>query len=392
MHKIQDVDIKDKKVLLRLDLNVPIEDGKILGDKRIREAIPTIQYLLDHDASQVIIITHLGKPKGHEDEFCLWPIANRLIELLKSNNKYYDCQQTDGYEITEKILMLENLRFNPSEEENDPQFAKDLASKADIFVNDAFGTCHRAHASTEGVTNFLPSYAGLLIQKEIENLNKLLKIEDKPFTVILGGAKISDKLPVIKNLMSRANNFLIGGAIGNTFLAARRHNMGKSLIEQETFSEANEIWKNIMDEANRSIYLPTDVVLSKSDKEPSEIKNIEIKELLQSNYADYFAVDIGEKTIEQFSTVILQSKTIFWNGNMGISEVPEFAEGTNKIAEIIGKSSAYVVIGGGDTVAAFEALKISSDKIFLSTGGGATLEFLAGKQLPGLVALGYQNN
>lgn len=386
MNKIQDADIENKKVLLRLDLNVPIENGKIFGDKRIREVIPTIQYILDHNAKQVIIITHLGKPDGYDNNLCLWPIANRLIELLKSDGKYYDCS-ADSYRINDKVSMLENLRFNSGEEENNHEFAKELASRADIFVNDAFGTCHRAHASTSEVAAVLPSYAGLLIQKEIENLEKLLNDKEKPFTVILGGAKIADKLPVIKNLMSRADNFLMGGAIANTFLAARRHYMGKSLVEPESYKDASLIWQNIMDEADRNIYLPKDIVMSLSQDKAEEVEEVDIEKLLQPNYNEFYAVDIGPDTIEEYQRVIKDSKTIFWNGNMGISEVGEFSNGTKDIAEAVANSQAQVVIGGGDTVAAFEALKISSPNIFLSTGGGATLEFLAGKQLPGLKVL-----
>jgi len=377
MKTIQQAQIKDKNVLIRIDTDILNDDGAIKDDFRLRASIPTLKYLLEKGA-KLTIIGHIGRPKGKEvPELKMRPVEDKLIELLGTHNDWQ---------------ILENLRFNPGEESDDQEFAKQLTVGQDLFVQDAFATCHRAHASTVGITKFLPSYAGLLVQKEIENLGKMLANKEKPFTVILGGSKISDKLPVIKNLMSRADNFLIGGAIANTFLAARRHHMGKSLVEPDSFSEANIIWKNIMDEARRNIFLPTDVMLSKSDNKPSEVKNVGIKNLLQPTYDDYFAVDIGSKTVEQFSIVILQSRTIFWNGNMGISEVPEFAEGTNKIAEIIGKSSGYVVIGGGDTVAAFESLKISNDHIFLSTGGGATLEFLAGKQLPGLKALGYQNN
>lgn len=374
MKTIQQAQVKDKNVLIRIDADILNDDGAIKDDFRLRASIPTLKYLLENGA-KVTIIGHIDRPGGKEvPALKMRPVEDKLIELLGTHNNWQ---------------ILENLRFNPGEEKNDPEFAKQLTAGQDLFVQDAFATCHRAHASTVGVTKFLPSYAGLSVQKEVENLAKMLENKEKPFTVILGGAKIADKLPVIKNLMSRADNFLIGGAIANTFLAARRHHMGKSLVEKDDFSEANIIWKNIMDEAKRNIFLPRDVMLSRSDKTPSETKTVEIKDLLQSTYDDYSAVDIGSKTIEQFSTVILQSRTIFWNGNMGISEVPEFAEGTKKIAEVIGKSSGYVVIGGGDTVAAFEKLNIQKENIFLSTGGGATLEFLAGKQLPGLKALGY---
>jgi phosphoglycerate kinase len=377
MKTIQQAQVKDKNVLIRIDADILNDDGAIKDDFRLRASIPTLKYLLENGA-KLTIIGHIDRPGGKEvPELKMRPVEDKLIELLGTHNDWQ---------------ILENLRFNPGEEKNDPEFAKQLAAGQDLFVQDAFATCHRAHASTVAITEILPSYAGLSIQKEVENLAKMLANKEKPFTAILGGSKISEKLPVIKNLMSRVDNFLIGGAIANTFLAARRHHMGKSLVEPNSFSEANIIWKNIMDEAKRNIFLPRDVMLSRSDKEPSETKTVEIKDLLQQTYDDFFAVDIGSKTIEQFSATILQSRTVFWNGNMGISEVPEFAEGTKKIAEIIGRSSAQVVIGGGDTVAAFEKLGIEKENIFLSTGGGATLEFLAGKQLPGLKVLNYYQN
>ena len=396
MNKIQGADIKNKKVLLRVDFNTPMKDGQIISDKRIREALPTIQYLLDNNAKSIKIITHLGKPKGkYNEKNSLWPIANRLVELLKSNKKftatkeYYDISNPSTTLGAGKVIMMENLRFNAGEEKNDPKFVKELAEGMDIFCNDAFGTCHRAHASTVGVAEILPSYAGLLVQKEVEHLENLLKSKERPFTVILGGAKIADKLPVIKNLISRADNFLIGGAIASTFLAARRHYLGKSLVEKESFREANIIWQEIMDEPDKNIYLPLDLVMSKSAEKPVDVMTIDTKELLRPDIIeDYMAVDIGPKTIEQYRDIINKSKTLFWNGNMGVSEVAEFAGGTEAIAKAIVSSDAKAVIGGGDTVAAIEDLDIKIDQdIFLSTGGGATLEFLAGKELPGLKVL-----
>ncbi len=388
MNIIQQAKISGKKVLLRVDFNVPMKGEKITDDNRIKAAIPTIKYLLEKDASRVIILTHLGRPKGHEDEYCLWPIANRLIELLQSSGKYYDCPR-DEYRISDKVIMLENIRFHPEEEENDPKFTKDLASKGDIFVNDAFGTCHRAHASTVGIAEILPSYAGFLIQEEIKNLEKLLEGHQSPFTVILGGAKIADKLPVIKNLVSRAEDFLIGGAIASTFLAARRHYLGKSLVEKDAFREANTIWQNLMDESNKNIFLPIDVMLSKSIEKPVDVKIVNVCDLMKDIFPEYFVVDIGPKTIDIFATKILQSRTVFWNGNLGVSEVEEFAKGTKKIAENVSKSSAFTVIGGGDTAAVCNQLHLEKNIDFLSTGGGATLEFLAGKLLPGLKVLKY---
>ncbi len=392
MKKIQDAQIADKKILVRVDFNVPLlKNGEIEGDKRIREALPTIQYLLDNHVAKITLVSHLGKPDGKRDEsLSLYPIANRLAKLLKNDVKFDN--PADEYKISDKISLLENLRFNPGEEANDPKFAESLAHGQDVFVNDAFGTAHRAHASTEGVTKFLPSFAGLLIQKEVEKLSALLKDTEHPYTVILGGAKIADKLPVIKNLCSRADNFLIGGAISSTFLAARRHHLGKSLIDTEDLREANVVWQSLIDTPNRNLYLPKDIVMSISIEKPDDIQEVDVEELLQPAFEDYSAVDIGPNTIEQYQSIISDSKTVFWNGNMGISEVRSFANGTVEIAQALKELSqnneVQIVIGGGDTVAEVEILGVeSNDNIFLSTGGGATLEFLAGKVLPGLKAL-----
>ena len=395
MNKIQDAEIKDKKVLLRVDFNVPMKDGEIEGDKRIREALPTIQYLLDKGVQKVTIVSHLGKPDGKKDnKYSLLPVANLLAKLLKIDVEFKDF--ADEYQIDDKIVLLENVRFDVGEETNNPEFARKLASTSDLFINDAFGTAHRAHASTEGVTKFLPSFAGLLIQKEVENLNQLLQEARKPFTVILGGAKIADKLPVIKNLASRAENFLIGGGIASTFLAARRHYMGKSLIDKDDFSQANEVWQNLINDPKRNLYLPTDLVLSLSIEKAEDVQEVEVGELLQPNFEDYAATDIGPKTIEKYISVIRDSKTVFWNGNMGVSEIDEFANGTVDIAralkDLSQNENVKIVIGGGDTVTAVETimnrpLAGGESNIFLSTGGGATLEYLAGKVLPGLKAL-----
>jgi len=395
VNKIQDAEIKDKKVLLRVDFNVPMKDGEIEGDKRIREALPTIQYLLDKGVQKVTIVSHLGKPDGKKDnKYSLLPVANLLAKLLKIDVEFKDF--ADKYQIDDKIVLLENVRFDVGEEANNPEFARKLASTSDLFINDAFGTAHRAHASTEGVTKFLPSFAGLLIQKEVENLNQLLQEARKPFTVILGGAKIADKLPVIKNLASRAENFLIGGGIASTFLAARRHYMGKSLIDKDDFSQANEVWQNLINDPKRNLYLPTDLVLSLSIKKAEDVQEVEVGELLQPNFEDYAATDIGPKTIEKYISVIRDSKTVFWNGNMGVSEIEEFANGTVDIAQALKDLSqnenVKIVIGGGDTVTAVEKIMNrppagGESNIFLSTGGGATLEYLAGKVLPGLKAL-----
>lgn len=394
MKKIQDIDVKNKNVLVRIDADVTIKNGEVENDRRLRASIPTIKHLLYNDA-KVTIIGHIGRPKGKVNkDLEMFPVERKLIELIGTHQNWQ---------------ILENLRFNPGEEKNDPEFAKELATGQDLFVQDAFATCHRAHVSTDAITKILPSYAGLSVQKEIENLEKLLHNIKKPFTIILGGAKIADKLPVIKNLISKAQNFLIGGAIANTFLASRRHYLGRSLIEPDSYREANIIWQTIMDEKDRNMYLPVDLIVSKSLKKPIDIKIVKISEALKLDYLNNYCVtDIGPETIKQYQKIISQSKTIFWNGNMGISEVKEFSNGTIEIAKAIIKSNAYSVIGGGDTVGAIEKVistelsvismntkKTSNtdnqytDNLFLSTGGGATLEFLAGKELPGLKAIKY---
>lgn len=386
MNKIQDAEIKDKKVLLRVDFNVPIKDGEIEGDKRIREALPTINFLTDNGVQKITIMSHLGKPDGKKDnKYSLLPVANRLAELLKIDIKFSDF--ADEYKLNDNIILLENLRFNPGEEANDAKFAKTLAADNDLFVQDAFGTCHRAHASTSKVAEFLPAYAGLLVQKEVENLDKILGRAEKPFTVILGGAKIADKLPVVKNLMDKADNFLMGGAIANTFLAARRHHLGKSLIEPDEFRNANIVWQRLMDDPDKSLYLPKDLSMSLSIKEPEGFQTVRTAQLLEPDFDEYSSVDIGSETIISYEEIIKKSKTIFWNGNMGISEVKDFSNGTVAIAKAISEFDGSAVIGGGDTVTAVEKFEKKNDKVFLSTGGGATLEYLAGKALPGLKAL-----
>ncbi len=373
MNKIQDAQVKGKNILIRIDADVPIENGVVQNDRRLEASLPTLKHLLENGA-KVTIIGHIGRPEGKEvAELKMRPVEDKLIEMIGTHQNWQ---------------ILENLRFNKGEEANDPEFAKQLAVGQDLFVQDAFATCHRKHASTSKVAEFLPSYAGLSVQKEVEKLTSLLKNIEHPYTVILGGAKIADKLPVIKNLMSRADNFLIGGAIADTFLAARRHHLGKSLVEKDAFREANIIWQSLMVDSHKSFYLPRDLVLSLSTDKAEDMKTIEIGQLMEDKFPDFSAVDIGPKTIEDFKKVIANSKTIFWNGNMGVSEIAEFANGTKNIAQAIVGSDARAVIGGGDTVAAVEVVGIeSNDKIFLSTGGGATLEFLAGKELPGLKAL-----
>ena len=386
MQTIQDADLKDKKVLIRVGFDVPIEKGKVVSDVRIKAVLPTLDLIIKKGAKEIILISHLGRPKNHEVKFSLYPVANKLAEILKSETKFNGSQEE--YQINSKIKLLENLRFNKGEEKNSPEFSKNLASFADIYVDDAFSVIHRDHASITGVAKLLPSYGGLQVQKEVENLTKLETAKEKSFTVILGGAKIADKLPIIKNLTSRAQNFLIGGAIASTFLAARRHYLGKSLVEDEAYRAANIIWQQIMDEPDRNIYLPVDLVISRSFEKSVDQKVISVSALLKPNaIEEYAVVDIGPKTREKYAKVIAQSKTIFWNGNMGVSEVEEFSKGTEAIADAVASSSAFSVVGGGDTVGFLENAGLIDKVSFASTGGGATLEFISGKELPGLKVL-----
>ena len=325
MKKIQDSKIDGKNVLLRIDMDVPIVDGKVLDDERLDASIKTIKYLLGSGA-KVTIIGHLGRPKGQEiPELKIRPVEDKLIELLGTHQNWQ---------------ILENLRFNLGEEENDSGFAKQLVVGQDIFVQDAFATCHRAHASTVGVAKLLPSFAGFSVQKEVENLNKILESPREGFTIIIGGKKAEDKLPVIENLFEKAENFLIGGVVADTFLAAEGHDLGQSLVEKEVFGETQTIKKKFLSDNSRHLLLPDDLIFSKSVEKDEEVKTLEIESL--ENIDDFYVVDIGRKTVEKYCVVIKNSQTIFWNGNMGITEIDNFDMGTMKIAEAIAKYKAGV--------------------------------------------------
>jgi len=390
MKKIQEATIRKKKVLVRLDMDVTVESrwtdgntGQIVDDSRLKASIPTIHYLLEKGAAKVFIIGHCGRPKGLDFQFSLWPMANRLAELLGSSQKFFKVQQC--YEIDERIVIFENLRFNPGEEENSPEFAKELARDKDLFVQDAFATCHRAHASTVGVAKLLPSYAGLAVQKEIENLSRIIESPAEGCAIIIGGKKTEDKLPVIANLFDKAENFLIGGVVGNTFLAAKGYHLGKSLIEEGVLGEAREILKKFAQNPAKKLWLPVDLIFSRSLKKAEEVRRENLEDI--SGLDDFFAVDIGEETAANFLVVIKKAKTIFWNGNLGISEVEEFRQNTWRVAEAIANSDAKKFAGGGDTAAFIRKMGIAENFDFISNGGGATLAYLAGKKLPGLAVL-----
>ncbi|KKI51741.1 phosphoglycerate kinase [Christensenella hongkongensis] len=386
---IEDIDVQGKKVLVRVDFNVPLNDkGEITDETRIQAALPTIQYLLDHGA-KVILASHLGRPKGEvKPEFSLAPVAKRLDEILNTKVIFAkDCvgkaaQDAVASMENGQVVLLENLRFHKEETANDPQFAKELASLADIYVNDAFGTSHRAHASTAGVAEYLPAVAGYLIGKELSIIGKALDDPARPFIAILGGAKVSDKIGVIENLLTKVDCLIIGGGMANTFVKAQGFEMGKSLVDDERLGLALEL----MDKAKKKgikIMLPSDFVVAKELKAGVETHVVPVDNIP----ADSMALDIGPSTRIIFSTEIKRAKTVIWNGPMGVAEIPEFAGGTKAIAEAMAASSATTIIGGGDSAAAVKKLGFADKMSHISTGGGASLEFLEGKELPGVAAL-----
>ncbi|NQT95869.1 MAG: phosphoglycerate kinase [Candidatus Omnitrophica bacterium] len=386
---IKDVDFAGKRVLMRVDFNVPLDKSlKITDDNRIQAALPTISYVLNRNG-KLILMSHLGRPKGEKrPEFSLKPTAERLSELLKVPVKMLDdciggkVKQAASNMDDGIVLMLENLRFHEEETDNDPKFAKELASLGDIFVNDAFGTCHRAHASTEGVTHYLESASGFLVEKEIGYFQKVLTGAEKPFVFILGGAKVADKIPVIENMMEKADSILIGGAMAYTFLKAKGVDIGSSRVEDKMIDTVNKI----LDKAKSKgvdILLPidhivTDCIETANHVNPTPDENIPV---------GWIGVDIGQKTIELYKERLLQAKTIVWNGPVGIFENDKFATGTKTLAIAIANSGATSVIGGGDTAAAVSKFGVANKMSHISTGGGASLEYLEGKALPGIAAL-----
>lgn len=386
---LKDVDITGKRVLMRVDFNVPLDERlEITDDTRIKAALPTIKYLLDGDV-RLILMSHLGRPKGKvKDEFRLNPVAGRLSELLdREVTKLDDCigeevEKKTGAMKEGELILLENVRFHPEEEKNDSAFSKKLASLAEIFVNDAFGSCHRAHASVEGVTKYLPSVAGFLLEKEIEYFQKVLSEPAKPFSLILGGAKVSDKIAVIENMLKKVDFIFIGGAMAYTFLKSRRIGTGSSRVEEDKIEVASKIFEDAM-KSKTSIILPEDHIVADKiapDAKVQYINDISIpKELI--------GLDIGPKTIEKFKSILKDSKTIVWNGPLGYFEFSPFREGTREIANFISGLDATTVIGGGDTAAAIMQLGLESKVSHVSTGGGASLEYLEGKTLPGIAAL-----
>ncbi len=382
---IKDVDVQGKRVLVRVDFNVPIKEGKVGDDTRIRAALPTLTYLLDHGAA-LILCSHLGRPKGKPDPaLSLKPVAEHLGELLDQKVAFAeDCIGPPAQTAAEKlqpgdVLLLENTRFHAEEKANDPEFAKKLASLADIYVNDAFGSAHRAHASTEGVANYLPAAAGFLMEKEIRYLGQAIANPDHPFIAILGGAKISDKIGVIRNLLEKADQVLIGGGMANTFFKAQGYPVGDSLVENEVLDTAREL----IEEGGNRLRLPVDVVIADDFSAEAERKVMSMGPVPEG----WRILDVGPETIASFSRVIADAGTVVWNGPMGVFEFPRFAEGTVRLAEAVAKSDAVSIIGGGDSVAAIQEAGLGEAVTHISTGGGASLEMLEGKTLPGLAAL-----
>jgi phosphoglycerate kinase len=389
MKTIQDMadQLAGKKVLMRVDFNVPLdkETGEISNDRRIRMAIPTIEFAKKHNA-RVILMSHLGRPKGERNEaLSLRQVATRLGEIMDQDVKFSpDCVGQEAREMADglqdgEILVLENLRFHAGEKKNDPEFAKQLAALADLYVSDAFGTAHRAHASTAGVPEHLPGCAGFLIGKEVENLSKATQSPDHPYTAIMGGAKVSDKVPVIENLLPKVDNMLIGGAMAYTFLKQQGHTIGASMLEEDLLDTAG----NLLEQAEGKILLPSDHVCGDKIGPDATVTRcpVDIPE-------GHIALDIGEETIKAYEEKIKSASLVTWNGPVGYFELEDFSEGTRRLARALAESDAFTIVGGGETAEAVETLGLVDQIDHVSTGGGASLEFLAGNELPGIAALG----
>ena len=382
---IEDIDVKGKKVLARCDFNVPLKDGEITNDKRIVAALPTIKYLMEHGA-KVILCSHLGRPKGeYKPEFSLAPVAKRLSEYLGVEVKLAEDAEVVGpnakamaAELKDgEVMLLENVRYRAEETKNEENFSKELASLADIFVNDAFGTAHRAHCSTTGVAAYLPAVCGYLIQKEIKFMGGALANPKRPLVAILGGAKVSDKIGVIENLIDKCDTIIIGGGMAYTFFAAQGKTTGTSLLEPDYIDYA----KKMLDEAGDKLLLPVDTVVAK------EFANDAESQVVEGDIPDgWMGLDIGPKTIELYKDALKDAKTVVWNGPMGVFEMPNFAKGTNTIAQALADLDATTIIGGGDSVAAVNQAGLGDKMSHISTGGGASMEFLEGKELPGVEA------
>lgn len=388
LHTIRECELKNKKALVRVDFNVPLKDGVVTDDTRIRAALPTLQYLLDGGAA-VVVMSHFGRPKGKKNpEFSMAPIAKKFEELLGKPVQL--ASDVIGAEVAEQVknlkaghvLLLENVRFYAEEEANDENFSKSLAAFGDIYVNDAFGTAHRAHASTEGVAHFLPSYAGFLIEKEVKFMAPLLENPEKPFVAIIGGSKVSSKISVLESLVKTCDTIVIGGGMAYTFLSVQGYSIGKSLVEEEYKDVASSFLAKAK-EKGVTVILPVDHLCGAEFKDSTEVVAID-----DVNIPDgLIGMDIGPKTVEMVCSAVAKAKSIVWNGPMGVFEFDSFAQGTLTVAKALADSKAITVVGGGDSVAAINKFNLADKISHVSTGGGASLEFLEGKVLPGIKAL-----
>jgi phosphoglycerate kinase len=383
---INDIDVRNRRVLVRADFNVPLHSGRVADDLRIRRTLPTIQYLLEHNA-QIILCSHLGRPKGKIVEHLrLDPVAERLAVLLGEEVvKADECIGLEAASLADalnpgEIMMLENIRFDPGEEANDPDFAAELADMADVFVNDAFATAHRAHASTVGVTEYLPSAAGLLMQREIRTLEEIRSNPPRPYVAIFGGAKISDKIEVIEKLLPQIDHLVVGGAMANTFLKARDLAVGQSLIDAENLQNA----KRIMQLATRKLLLPVDVVITRDPQRADDSRTVFVRAIPDK----WHIADVGPYTVEMIMRILADARLVIWNGPLGIMEISHFAKGTNTLAGVLaGLEDTVTVVGGGDSLSCVSRLGLEDRLSHVSTGGGAFLDFMAGKTLPGIAAL-----
>lgn len=384
---IEDIEVKNKRVIVRCDFNVPMQDGAITDDSRIRAALPTIQYLKEHDA-RVILMSHMGRPKGEPKmEFTMKPVADRLSELLGTEVVFVsspavvdDAVQSAAEALQPgQVMLLENVRFRKEETENDPEFAKELASLAEIFVQEAFGTAHRAHASTAGIAEYLPAVSGYLIEKEVKFLGDAVESPKRPFVAILGGAKVKDKIPVIKNLIGKVDTLLIGGGMAYTFFKSEGYEIGKSILDEESIELAASLLKEAK-EAGVELLLPVDIVCADKFDNDANTKTVPCSEIP----ADMEGLDVGPETVKLYGDKIRSAATVVWNGPMGVFEMDTFAKGTNGIAEAMAECPGTTIIGGGDSAAAIRKAGLADKMTHISTGGGASLEFLEGKKLPGI--------
>ena len=383
---VRDLDVRGKRVLVRVDFNVPVEDGEVTDDTRIRRTLPTIRHLLSEGAYP-ILISHLDRPGGRRDpENAMDPVAKRLEELLEAPVLKLDDaigeeveEALDNWYVEGGVVLLENSRFYPGETDNDPEFAEQLASLADLYVDDAFGAAHRAHATTVGVAERLPGAVGFLMEEELDNLDEVLQDPEHPFVAIIGGAKVSDKVGVIESLLNTADTLLVGGAMCFTFFKAQGYEVGNSLVEEEYLEEA----KRLIDEAGERLVLPVDVVVAEEIEEDAPSQTVKAEEIP----AEMMGLDIGPETVEKFREHIKNARIIFWNGPMGIFEIDAFAAGTEGVARAVAESGANSIVGGGDSVAAVAGLGLEEEMGFISTGGGASLEYVEGKELPGVAVL-----